>query len=163
MRFDILLSYMVGQLARFCASAGSSHFAALHLMEYDLSISRSTQSSSWITTKVRRRPQVSTVIAMRTGERATAVERSLVTSSGTTELQSHGNPSFRSRWRSQLLRLSTTQHRLARWRSSICVNCYAIWASDPHLRRQFMRTTRHALSGIQCDRWLRACKAYRHS
>ena len=32
-RFDI--SYTVGQLARFCASAGSSHFAALHhLMEY---------------------------------------------------------------------------------------------------------------------------------
>ena len=32
-RFDI--SYTVGQLARFCASAGSSHFTALHhLMEY---------------------------------------------------------------------------------------------------------------------------------
>ena len=48
------------------------------------------------------------VIAMRTGERATAVDRSLVTSSGITELRSHGNPSFRSQWRTPLLRLSKT-------------------------------------------------------
>ena len=98
-------SYTVGQLARFCASAGSSHFEALHhLMEY----LKKHLSFRLDSTEVLRRSQVSIVIVMRTGERATAVDRSLVTSFGTTEHQSHGNPSFRSWWRSQLLRQSTT-------------------------------------------------------
>ena len=71
-------------------------------------ISRSTRASSWIITSVQQRPQFSMVFATQTGERATAVDRSLVKSSGITELRSHGNPSFRSRWRSRPLRRSTT-------------------------------------------------------
>ena len=76
------------------------------------SISRSTRASSWIITSVQQleSPQVFDGCCERTGERATTVDRSPVTSSGTTELRSHGNPSFRSRWRFQLVRRSTTRH-----------------------------------------------------
>ena len=95
-RFD--MSYKVGQYTRFCASAGSSHFAALHhLMEYHKKHPSFKLDYFEGPTK-KTVEQVSMVFAMRTGpgERATAVDRSLVTSFGTTEHRSHGNPSFRS-------------------------------------------------------------------
>ena len=99
-RFDI--SHTVGQLARFCALAGSSHFAALHhLMEY-LEKHPSFKLDYY---KCPTKPTGLDGYCDADWERATTVDRSLVTSSGTTELRSHGNPSFRSRWRFQLLSL----------------------------------------------------------
>ena len=82
-RFDT--SYAVGQLARFCASAGPSHMAAHHHPMEHLDI----LASSWIITRIRRMSLDSMGAAMRTGELARADGPSLVTSFVTTELRSH--------------------------------------------------------------------------
>ena len=66
----------------------------------------------------------SRVFAMRTGERATAVDRSLATSFVTSEHQLHGNPSFRSLLRSRLPRRGTASRLCIAWGAAGVISCY---------------------------------------